>query len=201
MKTRIVFAVCLVAMLSSCIYTFYPLYSTDKLIDVTGLHGSFSTGDSEGMDREIWTFSRSSKGAYDLLITQGEKEGKLAMHIVQLGGEYFVDIVPEEFSSEMIPEFVLWNLMPVYTIGKLTPVGDNFQLQFFDPTWLEEKLSSHKIRIAHEVRRKAGDSASVEFILLTANTDELQKFVEKYAHHDEAFDNDNITELTRLAIK
>lgn len=206
MKRILVFAAIIMTVMTSCIYTFYPLHSPDTLTDMPGLEGTFQLDDSDADNPELWTFTHKEKGTYELAITAGQQEGTLAVHVVKLGGEYFVDLLPSEYNSDLIPEFVAWNLMPVFTIAKLKPEGQNMHLLFFDPTWLEEKLSSHKIRIAHEVRRNMDNSGNlqsgdIEFILLTAQTEELQKFVEKYAHHTEAFDDDNITDLTRIQVR
>ncbi|HLF64696.1 MAG TPA: hypothetical protein VI603_13120 [Saprospiraceae bacterium] len=200
MKYRICFTMVVIMMcMSSCIFTFYPLYSEDKLSDMPGLEGSFQADMSGSEDSEVWTFTRDSKGIYQLMITEGSKTGTLEIHVVRLGDEYFIDILPAEFESDRIPDFVLWNLMPVYTIAKLESSGNNLKMLFFDPAWLEEKLSSHKIRIAHEVRRQDGNTGDIEFILLTARTGELQKFVEKYASYKEAYDDG--TFLTRLTAR
>ena len=187
--------------ISSCIYTFHPLHSDDTLIDMPLLEGSFQLDNSNEDDPEIWTFTRTGKGAYDLAIVAGPKQGVMEVHVVKLGGEYFLDILPTEMNSDLIPDFVEWNLMPVYTIARMITEGENVKLLFFDAVWLEEKLSSHKIRIAHEVRLKDEKKPrDIEFILLTAGTGELQKFVEKYARFEDAYDEEG-TLLTRVAAR
>ncbi len=199
MKYQLLLALVVACLMASCIYTFHPLYSEDKLTDLSALEGSFQADGAVNEESEIWTFTRKAKGNYQLMISDGNKKGELDVHVVKLGGEYFMDILPEEFETEQIPEFVLWNLMSVYTIAKLEVSGNNLKMSFFDPSWLEEKLTSHKIRIAHEVRRQEGSSGDIEFILLTAETEELQKFVEKYANYDEAYDDASL--LTRIAVQ
>jgi hypothetical protein len=186
----------LMLSISSCIYTFHPLHSKETLRDLTPLEGSFLMHESGDDSPENWTFTRTGTGTYELEIVKDLKQGTMEAYVVELGGEYFMDVLPEQINTDLIPEFIQINLMPVYTIAKVIVDGENIRLHFFDIEWLEEKLSTHKIRIAHEARRSEAH-ADPEFILLTAGTEELQKFVSKYANHEDAFESDG-TLLTRV---
>lgn len=197
MKVKMFASALVVVTISSCIYTFHPLYSDDILIDVPAIEGVFQLDDSGDDDPEIWTFTRVARGEYDLDISVGIKKGKLKVHVVKLGGEIFMDIIPDEYENEQVPDFVNWHLLPMHTITKLNIADPDLEMIFFDEIWLEKNLSSHKIRIAHEVRRSNSNPRDIDFILLTADTEELQKFVEKYAQHDPAYGDKSL--LTRIS--
>ena len=194
MKWRIVLVITVIAALSSCIFTFHPLYSDDILTDVPGLEGSFSKHDGFPQDSSEWIFTREQKGTYQLRINQKDNSGTMEVHAVLLGGEYFLDFSVDDVSSDCIPDFIGYHLVPMHSFGKVHVHEDKLALSFIDMDWAEENLSKHRIRIDHETRFKDNNT---EFILLTASTEDLQKFVAKYARFDDAFDDPDI--LNRIS--
>lgn len=198
MKTwRIVLALAVLTWMSSCIFTFHPLYSDDVLVDIPGLRGSFI--DPQGFsgvitqDSSIWTFDRNGKGEYNLEITEEGKSGSVEVHAVRLGGELFLDFLVDEAQSDDLPDFIMWHLVPMHTFAKVRVHEDRLELMYIDADWAQENLEKHRIRIKHEVRRNNGET---EFILLTASTEDLQKFAAKYARFDDAFEDPDV--LTRM---
>jgi len=57
--------------------------------------------------------------------------------------------------------------------------GDTMTIWRFNPDWLEKLFDENRIRISHE---NVGDQ-----IVLTASTEELQKFIAKYSYDQEAY--------------
>lgn len=192
MKWRIVLVLTVIATMSSCIFTFHPLYSDDVLVDIPGLEGSFLDSNFTGETSE-WTFTRQSKGTYRLRIKEKNSSGIMVAHAVQLGGEYFLDFSVDGVETEAIPDFIEWHLVPMHSFSKVHVHSDRIELSFIDVDWAEENLESHRIRIDHETRQNDGNT---EFILLTASTRELQKFAAKYARFDEAFDEPDVMSRT-----
>jgi len=192
MKWRIILVLTVIATMSSCIFTFHPLYSDDVLVDIPGLEGSFLDSNFTGETSE-WTFTRQSKGTYRLRIKEKNSSGIMVAHAVQLGGEYFLDFSVDGVETEAIPDFIEWHLVPMHSFSKVHVHSDRIELSFIDVDWAEENLESHRIRIDHETRQNDGNT---EFILLTASTRELQKFAAKYARFDEAFDEPDVMSRT-----
>jgi hypothetical protein len=194
MKWRIFLALIVIASFSSCIiFTFHPLYSDDILTDIPGLEGAFLDYESSTNDSSEWKFTWEGKGTYSLVIAQNGHSGKMEVHAVKLGGEYFLDFLADGLDSENIPDFIEWHLVPMHSFAKVNVNEDGIDMWFIDMEWAEENLENHRIRIDHETRKKNDDT---EFILLTASTKELQKFVAKYARFGEAFDDPD--ELKRI---
>lgn len=193
MKWRIILALTVMTAMASCIYTFHPLHSDDVLVDIPGIEGSFI--DHHGIfgvtaqDSSIWTFEREGKGEYTLNIIEEGKSGSLEVHAVKLGGEYFLDFIVADAETEDIPDFVSWHLVPMHTFAKARVLDDRLELLFINAEWAQENLEKHRIRIDHETRMNNDDT---EFILLTANTVDLQKFAAKYAQYDAAFEDPDI---------
>jgi hypothetical protein len=79
------------------------------------------------------------------------------------------------------------HLAPMHSIAVVESISENeVKIKWFDETWLEKMFSANKIRIRHEkvmdLDLKPDEDEGM--YLLTASTDELQKFIIKY--RDEA---------------
>lgn len=197
MKWRIILGLAVMIAMSSCIFTFHPLYSDDVLVDIPGLEGSFL--DRHGfagvstLDSSIWTFERDGKGEYTLEISEIGKSGSMDVRAVKLGGEYYLDFLVSEAATEDIPDFVLWHLVPMHSFAKVRVIDNRLELMYINAKWAQENLEKHRIRIEHETRKNNNET---EFILLTASTEDLQKFAAKYADFDDAFEDPDV--LTKV---
>ena len=185
---KYLFLICIAIGISSCIYSFHPLHSKDKLVDMPHLEGKYQqdrNGPFGASDTVYWEFQREDIGTYHVILTQSDAVGSFDGHVVRLGEEYFIDLLPDEVELNSIPEFVAWHLAPVHTFSRIRIQDGGFSLEAFDYEWLLENLSSHRIRMDY-LERKDVDNET-EFIMLSADTPELQKFVAKYSRLDEAF--------------
>jgi hypothetical protein len=138
-----------------------------------------------------------------LLIQEDQKGRKAAFDIfvVKLGNEYFMDFYPANFPKGESPysdnnidhrenELASYHFLPVHTFAKLEVNGETISIKMFDPDFLDNLFKHRQIRIKHE---RIDDGSYV----LTAQPEELQKFVEKYSGHQEAF-IDEVTILNKL---
>ncbi len=206
----------LLILISGCIPSIHPLYTKDKLVTVKELSGVWSDapgditfnkkqkiGDEEkdvkvtinqqeGDRPEIWKFKVADDKQYQLIHT--DKEGRTAafeIHVVKLGDNYFMDFYPGSLPEEEksiggifsgsgeLNDLQELQLFPVHIFAKLEVSQKELKITMFNPDFLEKLLERQQIRIKHE---KADDS-----YILTASSEELQKFAEKYAHVKEAF--------------
>ena len=78
------------------------------------------------------------------------------------------------------------HLVPTYTFIKLRKTDEGLTLIAMNLEWLLKLLSDEPKAISHVMRRVDKDYVP----LLTASTEELQKFVTKYASDDKAFGNE-----------
>ncbi|MBN1986337.1 MAG: hypothetical protein JW761_08540 [Prolixibacteraceae bacterium] len=197
MKTRNLFIVAIIVFLfSGCIvYSFYPLYNKEDLFANDILTGKWT--DDEGT---LWNFEHAYFGkkvpenidstSYTLFLKDKDDiESEFSVHIVKLGGHYFLDFYMEEFFDDENLVLASFHIIPVHTFAKLTVEENKLIINWFDQDWLEDLIEENKIRIHHE---NNGD-----FILLTAKPDELQKFVTKYVNSEEAFNDGLEAILTR----
>ena len=63
-------------------------------------------------------------------------------------------------------------MVPVHIFGKIEITDDNLIFYWFDPDYFADLIEQNKVKISHI--DNDGE------ILITASTDELQKFVKKY---------------------
>jgi hypothetical protein len=199
MKARNFSIVLLITIfLSGCVvYSFYPLYTEKDLFPNDILIGEWR-GD-EWMDNDKaktnWIFEHRYLGkkdmknidstSYVLTLTTYEDdevvESIFSVHVIKLGGEYFLDFYLKDFLEDDYLDLGSFHIIPVHTFAKLAIEEDKLIINWFDQAWLEELITENKIRIHHEKNE--------DYILLTAKTKELQKFVTKYVNSEEAFED------------
>lgn len=171
---------------SGCIvYSFYPLYIEKDLFPNDILTGNWTDDDGSS-----WEFKHPIVGKKELnnfdstsyilsLKDKDEKEAKFSVHIIELGGHYFLDFYLEDFMDDSDLDLASFHIVPVHTFAKLSIEENQLHINWFDQNWLEDLIKENKIRIHYE---NNGD-----YILLTAKPKELQKFVAKYVNSEEAF--------------
>ncbi len=187
MKTRnVLISFVLILFFSGCVvYSFYPLYTEKDLFANDLLTGNWIDKDSTN-----WSFEHAKTGSRENLKTDSTsyvlmvkdkdgKESKFSVHIVKLGGHYFLDFYLEDFYDNQNLDLASFHIVPVHTFAKVVVNKNQLQINWFDQNWLEKLIKENKIRIRHEYN---GD-----YILLTASAKDLQKFVSKYVDSEEAF--------------
>ena len=187
MKTKHFFTgLVLILFFSGCVvYSFYPLYTEKDLFTNDLLTGNWTDKDSTN-----WSFEHAKTGSRENLKTDSTsyvlmvkdkdgKESKFSVHIVKLGGHYFLDFYLEDFYDNQNLDLASFHIVPVHTFAKVVVNKNQLQINWFDQNWLEKLIKENKIRIRHEYN---GD-----YILLTASAKDLQKFVSKYVDSEEAF--------------
>ena len=187
MKNKIWITILLLALFfSGCVvYSFYPLYTKDDLFPNDILTGNWVDNDGTHWDFEHAYFGKKvpeniDSTSYILnLKTKDDEKSEFSVHIIKLGGHYFLDFYLEDFLDNKELTLADFHIVPVHTFAKLTVKQDTLQINWFDQDWLEDLIKENKIRIHHE---NNGD-----YILLTAKPGELQKFVTKYVNSEEAF--------------
>lgn len=197
MKTRnFLFILLLTLFFSGCVvYSFYPLYTEKDLFANEILTGTWTDNDSA-----VWKFEHPYNGkelpenldnkSYVLYLKdKNGKEALFSVHIIKLGGHYFLDFYLKEFLNDNDLDLASFHIVPVHTFAKLEVSSNKLQINWFDQDWLGKLIEKNKIRIHHE---NNGD-----YILLTALPKELQKFVTKYVDSEEAFKDGIDAVLTR----
>lgn len=194
--TNIFLAVLTTSILASCsVFSLQPLYTENELVFDTHLLGTWTD-----QDDGIWQFEKTlqenknpiqkfgvNEKTYTLIYkdTKDQKSARLFVHLMKLGNRLFLDLYPtDNYDKEVSSELLAAHLLPVHTFAKLDIHQDQVAIYPLNGEWLEDLFEQNKIRISHENVPYYGFSLRV----LTASTEELQKFVVKYQNEQEAFE-------------
>lgn len=122
-------------------------------------------------------------------------------HLFTLNGDLYLDAIP---LSEDVEELLVFDLhmVPTHSIARVEIVSnDEVNIRWFNEEWLSRMFTQNKIKISHEtIMDSDPDKKEDGMYLLTASTDELQKFIIKYGKDEEVFgDNELSLNLKRTA--
>jgi hypothetical protein len=183
-KTIWIFAAILLLIAPSCLVSIHPLYQEKDLIFLPELVGTWSDGES------TWTFNRydEQSNAYNMTITENNKENSFKVGLVKLGNYHYFDFYPEE-SSEELNLFFASHLLPVHTFCKVDLSNkDSFLLSPFKANFLKDLLKRNRIKIKHEYIPEKVLDVDIGTYVLTASTQELQKFMMNFGSEENAFE-------------
>jgi hypothetical protein len=113
--------------------------------------------------------------------------------MVKLGKYYYIDYYPVGVrKNSPVDEFFVAHYIPMHSIYRIKFTNNySFDIQQLDGGYLENLIKNKKIRIRHEVTED-GD------YVITAPTEELQKYIAKYSDVPEAYNNDNSASYNKI---
>jgi ribosome biogenesis GTPase A len=195
MKSRTIFLIALIAtFLQGCLVkSLHPFYKPEDVVFKKEL-----LNDWVDQDGGKWKINRHKENStiYEMHSEgAGEKELAFLVHLFELDDNLYLDFVPYYPNGDDISIFDL-HMTPTHSIAKLIIFNKNdVQIKWFNERWMRTLFDQNRIRIAHETVDE--DDSTEKSYVLTAPTEELQKFIVKYGNEDEAF-NDNNTVWLRL---
>jgi hypothetical protein len=158
-----------VALLSGCgpTLSLHPVYTDKDLVSDLPLEGQWKETD----DQEVWTISKFGNG-FEASAPSSSDPEKVLLHEVRLGDIRFLDI-----TSKDTPSLAL----PAHMIARVWMEKEELRIQVLDSEWLRQK-----IRDTGVPHLEVED----EQVILTAPTQDLQKFVLLYAAEPKAYESD-----------
>jgi len=187
MKTRTIMIILILAIIGvSCLPSLYPLYREKDLLFDDRLVGRFDIDDlwiidsldlNESFD-QVHNWNKFNTGkTYRLQAYEDDKLAEFALHLIKLKDNYYLDFWPVTYTIKH--DFLDVHLFPAHIFAKLEFVEENLVINWFDGGFLNDLIDSNKIKISHK---------ELEYgLLLTARTNELQKFVKKYGDDPRAY--------------
>lgn len=173
-------------ILQGCITSLHPLYTDKDLVFDTRLVGTWQTDDPNEtwklenlLDKDKTTFKSQfiNKNMYLLTHTVKGEKAEFQLNLVKLGNNYFIDLYPGSLKEE--DKLLQDHYLPVHSYAKIKIDSNGFELYYLNADLLYELLSENRIKIKHE---------SFDFYkVITASTDELQKFIIKFADNKDFF--------------
>lgn len=191
MKRIAIFSVFLAAlMMSGCLVSsIHPFYfNKDKVYDPS-LVGSWIDSDSciwiieKNMTPE-GLFSDKERSDSTYFIRYYEKSDAcsyLQGTLFELNEERYVDFFPEPDADHFDTDMTQFHYVPVHTLARIRFDRDTMMLFWFGEEWLNKLFENNRIRIDHE---KVTFSSAYQSNVLTAETEDLQKFILKYMNDE-----------------
>lgn len=168
-----------------------PLYFKKDLIVDPELIGTW--GNPNNLQGTRLIFTRGDSSSYTMAYYESKKEtgepGSFAQfeaHLIRLGDNLFLDIYPR--IPQDLNQFYMMHFVPTHSFARIDIAGDTLKIGLFDLSWLNDNLENGTVKVPHEY--------SEGQVVLTASTEELQKFVTKHA--DVAFPYDSAYQQMRL---
>ena len=182
----IILILALTAMSSCLVSSLHPFFKPkDKIYDPV-MNGYWMDGDSS-----IWTIQPNMRfsgfmqpevhdSSYTITYYEEEENTKsiLTTTLFQLNGVDYVDFTPDPNEDHSTSDMTAFHHVPVHTLARVQYCRDSILLYWYGDIWLSELFEQNRIRIKHETV----EGFEYDRQLLTASTDELQKFIKKYAN-------------------
>jgi hypothetical protein len=185
-RSKVLVIILALASMTGCLVSsLHPFYKEqDKFFD-TAMVGNWIDGDSC-----IWTifpnmvseaFMSPEKHDSSYVVTYYEEDHKksiLTGTLFQLNGVDYVDFTPRPGEDHFSSDLTSYHYVPVHTLARVQYCSDSILIYWYGDEWLNELFEQNRIRIKHETVL----SQDYDRHVLTADTDELQKFIKKYAN-------------------
>jgi hypothetical protein len=184
-RSKVIVLIMVLASMTGCLVSsLHPYYKKeDKQFDSV-MVGNWIDGDSC-----IWIIQPHMTGSFmgpqkqdsSYTVTYCEEEGKYAIMtgtLFRLNGIGYVDFVPDPDEDHCTSDMTCFHHIPVHTLARVQYNRDSIMLYWYGEDWLNDLFEQNRIRIKHETVK----NGNYERHVLTASTDELQKFIRKYAN-------------------
>ena len=169
-----------IALTGCLVISVYPFYTPKDVVFESGLIGSW-TNRTEANER--WIFAKENTNAYRLTYVSGDKTNVMQAHLFKLKGQAFLDLFTAEQKDGIfpppIPSHLLMRVFELSPTLRMAPLGYE---------WLAGVLEKKPKVLRHHVVSGSNNKDDQGFVL-TADTDELQRFVLKHLQTKEAWTN------------
>lgn len=190
----------IVAIMSSCIASLHPIYDENNLAYDPGLDGRWISAKAhEALLKPLPTNeTKDSAVQFEFATTEMEKKdlpGNKRLYVLKNfdkdTADFFVHMV--EINKSQYLDFYIKNyefdndlaelcFYPVHAFCKMERTADTLKLFVFDVKHIQKLVRERKIKLATETNKG--------ILLLTAPTEELQKFLAKYGNKPEFYDEE-----------
>lgn len=121
--------------------------------------------------------------SYLMEVKNGDGLFRYEMVITKIGEDYFMDIYPsDEDASLANVSSMVW--FPVHSFMKMEMKNGQLLLSSFNLKKMKRLFESNLVRMRHEIVDGS--------VLLTAKTDEIRKFLERYSNDETVFESTEV---------
>lgn len=197
MKKTIVAVTLLMAIGLQCcvVKSVHPFYKESDIVYQKKLEGTWTD-----QDNNQWRIHQNpyKPNSYELHYSKNGREVSLLGHLFNLEGDLYIDMMPASDNTEELLVFDM-HMVPTHSVARVSALGDReVTIKWFNEEWLRKMFVENRIKISHELVMDENPKADDDgMYLLTASTEELQKFVAKYGDNEDAYDDDVKLQLTK----
>ena len=161
--------------LIGCVPSLNPFYQDSDIVFDAALVGSWT------YEKEIWQFAKDGEKRYRFVHTDDKGHtAEFLAHLLKIKDRRFLDLFIEKIGNDDVNPWAGASLIPGHLLIKVERIGSTLDIAAMNPDWLDEHLKKNPKAIAHQ-------SASDKRVLLTASTEELQRFVMEHAEGEQLF--------------
>lgn len=179
----------LAILLAGCepVSSFFPLYNADDKAFETGLLGTWKLAkpdpDNPDDKNTRWMFAKSAdENFYDFKWgIVGAKGGFIAKaRLVRIGSDLFADFEGDTDNKDLNAKDAMmpFPVISVHMMGRIWLEKDRLEIHFLKDDWVRDRIKAGAFPLAH-----LGEKGN---LILTANTDELRKFMQEHADDEDA---------------
>jgi hypothetical protein len=118
--------------------------------------------------------------SFKVTISEKGKQNDFHVHMFSLGGDTYLDFIPF-IEDRCNSDIYTVHIFPTHSLAKFYKQSDSLlYVKWFNQEWLKSLFEQKRIKIAHEI-------VNEDTYILTADTDELHKFILKYGNDPNAF--------------
>lgn len=167
-------------LLAGCIPSLNTIYSKDVATYDENLIGVWA---EKPGSKETWRFDKVRFfKRYTLTYSDKEGTGEFDARLVKLGDVLFIDLYPEKYKQSDRPDIFNAHMMPVHSFMRVILDGQDLEMSTIDRKWLKKQLAAAPNSLKHEFVDGDDDK-----LLITASTEDLQKFLKDQANNTEAW--------------
>jgi hypothetical protein len=183
--------------LQSCtIFSLHPLYHEEDLLMEPGLEGMWQDNEDgdeyvyfEQLDDKMYLFRYMEEQDDDSTLSDMDTVSFEA-GLLRVGDHYFLDLYPYyERDKDEEADYLLANFIPTHSFLKIEWDQNKIVVYMFNYDRMKKLFEQNRIRIKHELIE---EGKVTDYIVITASTDDLQRFIRKYANDPEAFDDPGV---------
>ncbi len=201
MRNLVISSVLLVLLVQACVIrSIHPFYQPSDLLEKAEIIGTWDIQfkkepsnniEENRIDRWVIKPSKSDSKLYEIeMHRKGKPTSNFTVGLFKINGQHYLDFFPEDLLDddkiEASPLFYL-HIQPVHSLARIDFTAGSMEIKWFNEKKLRELFRQNKIKIKHETTGSGGD----EEYVLTASTDDLQKFISKYGSAEDAFGGEN----------
>lgn len=175
MKVQKLLFYLLAVLLGGCVLSLHPLYTEKDLIFEEKLLGNWVKKGST----ETWQFERADGGkSYKVVYTDEKgKKGPFDAGLGKIDNVMYLNIFPQEPELKE-NDYYKFHILRAHSFIRIERIEPNLVMRVMDPDTLKKMLENDPNLIKHEIVE--------DRLVLTASTEELQKFMKAHTN-DEGF--------------